>query len=205
MVEKTYEAYREVWQRLKQELPQWNVTHYMGDFDKAMRKAVRLEFPGVRTYGCYFHFAQALVKRARQEGLGVAIRERGSLVRKLFLSLTALPLLPPGEIASTFDYYSTRAVNSDARFIPFVAYMRAEWLVKVKPLGFSVYRAPEGTRTNNAVESHNAELLRNVNFKEHGPVWDLICEKLFLAPKESWLRLPVPNFFNAFCRHSFQR
>lgn len=183
MTKRTTEAYQEVWQRIKEELPQWNMTAYMGDYDAAMRSAVASEFPGVRLYGCFFHFAQCLVKKAGQVGLAGEIRRRGSRVRKLFLSLTALPLLPWEEIEPAFLFYSLRAIQTDPRFARLLTYMRTFWFDQIGPKGFSVYRPPCGARTNNAVESHNAALLRGVNHKPHAPVWDLIRTSLLVTPE----------------------
>ena len=58
------EAYAEIFNDLKQEVPGLSPPAYMGDFDKAMRAAVRREFPQTRIYGCLFHFAQCLVKHS---------------------------------------------------------------------------------------------------------------------------------------------
>ena len=166
-------------------MPDLNVTAYMGDFDSAMRSAVALEFPGIHVYGCFFHYAQCLVKKAGKVGLAGEIRRRGSDVRKAFLALTALPLLPAGEIEPAFHFYSLRAIDIDANFSGLLSYMRTFWLERIGPEAFSVYRAPCNTRTNNAVESHNATLLRAVKAKVHCPIWDLIGEFLFVAPKMS--------------------
>ena len=180
MTRQTSQAYREVFHHLKQLLPQWTMDFYMGDFDSAMRSAVAEEFPGVRIYGCFFHYAQCLVKKAGEVGLAREIRQRGSSARKLFLAFTALPLLPSGEIEQAFHFFSNRALGVEPRFAPFLRYMRNTWLDKIRPEGFSVFRSPCETRTNNAVESHNAFLLRGLKNKKHGPIWDLIGESFFV-------------------------
>ena len=75
--------------------------------------------------------------------------------------------------------------------------MRIFWLERIGPEAFSVYRAPYNTRTNNAVESHNATLLRAVKEEVHPPIWDLIGEFLFVAPKLSLvLRSPILSMCN---------
>ena len=77
----------------------------MGDFDGAMRKAMHLEFPGIRIYGCHFHLGQALVRKASEVEIGLArdIRKRGQVMKK-FLAFAALALLPNCyRIEATFE------------------------------------------------------------------------------------------------------
>ena len=180
MITTTTEAYREVFRCLKEQVPNLIIPAYMGDFDSAMRGAVKAEFPGCHLYGCYFHYTQALWKYARgpKVGLATELRKKDS-AWKMLVRFTALPLLPPHEISSTFDNLASQALALDQRFLPFVRYMKKQWMQKIGPLGISVYRAL--SRTNNNVESNNALLLRRVN-KVHGPIWDLVGECNYYWP-----------------------
>lgn len=178
MQSRTTEAYREVFSRIKEELPGLTIPAYMGDYDKAMRGAFAAEFPTARIYGCWFHYSQALTKYASRSSVGLAkaIKIRGP-IRRRFLPFTSLALLPPGDIPTMFERLAQRAIQVDERFVPFVNYIRSFWLGDIGATGTSVYRAP--CRTNNGVESHNATLLRRT--EKHGKLWNLIGELQSIA------------------------
>lgn len=174
MTSRREEAYREVLDCLKWGLPDLEIPAYMGDFDPAMRGAVEQEFPSTHIYGCFFHYAQCLVRHAKKPvvGLGAEIQQRRGEVYKMFLTFTALPLLPPEYICPAFDFFAEEAILLDERFGRFLRYMKSFWIEHIGPVGMSVYRAP--CRTNNAVESNNARFLRNI--KVRAPIWDVISE-----------------------------
>ena len=104
-------AYAEVFRALKRENPQLRPLLYMGDHDKAMRAAMRLEFPDVRIYGCLFHFAQCLVKHVGEPAVGLAsfIRRPGPVLKK-FLAFAAIPLLPAEDIDAVFEQCAAEAM-----------------------------------------------------------------------------------------------
>lgn len=111
MKSRSTEAYAEIFRTLKRENPELMPPAYMGDHDKAMRAAMRLEFPNVRIYGCLFHFAQCLVKHVGEPAVGLAsaIRRPG-IVLKNFLAFTAIPLLPAEDIIPVFELCAAEAL-----------------------------------------------------------------------------------------------
>ena len=112
----TAEAYQEVLHLVKQETDGFVFPAYMGDYDAAMRAAVRAEHPGVRVYGCLFHYAQSLVRRASSPQVGLAreIRQPGEILKN-FVGLIALPLLPAEDIVSVFDLLAQEALQASPR------------------------------------------------------------------------------------------
>lgn len=92
-------AYREIFKVLKDETQGDPFQAYMGDWDGAMRAAVRTEFPAARIYGCLFHFSQAVLRKASSNEVGLAaeIRRPGEIYKQ-FLGLAAIPLLPASDI-----------------------------------------------------------------------------------------------------------
>ena len=155
--------------------PGHNIQFYMGDWDSAMRSALVAEFPDIHLYGCLFHYAQCLRRKACSPEVRLA-REIGNPgdpeVTKIFLAFTALPLLPAAEIVPAFKYFAAVATTIHPNSIPFVSYMRSQWIEShIGPMGLSLYRLH--TRTNNAVESNNALFARSV--KAHGHTWDLMA------------------------------
>ena len=104
----------------------------MGDYDKAMRKAVRMEFGDVRVFGCLFHYSQILVKKASDKSVGMAadIRKPGEVLSN-FLAFTALPLLPAEMIIPAFHKIAARAVRTHAGFPAFLKYVAIFWLGEI--------------------------------------------------------------------------
>lgn len=115
-------AYRAVFQKLKEETNGFVWPAYMGDWDAAMRGAASREFPGVRLYGCLFHYGQALVKKAGELGLASDIRRPGEILRS-FLAFGALPLLPPEEIEPVFEEITLEALAVSERVTAFLFQM----------------------------------------------------------------------------------
>ncbi|XP_003742064.1 uncharacterized protein LOC100907563, partial [Galendromus occidentalis] len=172
MTESSADAYREVFKILKRETNADILRAYMGDFDAAMRAAVRAEFPNARLYGCLFHYAQALVRRASGPKVGLAadLRTPGEILKK-FVALTALPLLPANAIRPIFAVLSQEALEATSKFEPLLRYMEAYWLGTIGANELSLFGAP--CRTNNGVESFHALLKAEV--RSHPSVWNLIA------------------------------
>ncbi|XP_003742210.1 uncharacterized protein LOC100908025 [Galendromus occidentalis] len=167
------EAYGWIFRQLKLAAPGLTVAAYMGDWDGAMSKAVRSKFDDVDLYGCHFHFAQSLVRRARGKwcaGLGNGIRKPGEVL-SIFLGFSVLPLLPPEMILPTFGTLAARARTVHVGFPGFLDYIESHWLQRIGPEDLSVFGLRQ--RTNDDVESNNGKLLRKVG--PHGPVWSLIA------------------------------
>ncbi|XP_018493709.1 uncharacterized protein LOC100899261 [Galendromus occidentalis] len=164
------EAYRWVLQQLKQAAPYLTVEAYMGDWDCAMRKAVRSEFSDIHLFGCHFHYSQSLLKKAKSLGLGGGILKPGAILSN-FLAFTALPLLPPELINPTFEALAARAMDLHVGFPPFLEYVASHWLRTIGPHDLSVFGLQQ--RTNNDVEANNGKLLRRAG--RNGPVWKLLA------------------------------
>ena len=83
----------------------------MGDFDGAMRSAIRQLFPNIQIHGCLFHYAQCIVRKASSHDVGFArdIRRRGPIL-KSFLAFGSLPLLPPDKIVEVFEQCAAEAI-----------------------------------------------------------------------------------------------
>ena len=114
MKDASAEAYREVLQFFKARIPGLAPPCYMGDWDKAIRAAVHAEFPNIRSFGCLFHYGQALVKKAGSVGLAREIRSPGSALKR-FLVFGALPLLPPEHIQAVTELCAGEALATDVR------------------------------------------------------------------------------------------
>ena len=75
MSNKSYYVYNKVFQEILNLLEEYSLEVNFKDkiitcdFEKSLLKAIRINFKGIRIYGCYFHYVKALWKKARKLGL----------------------------------------------------------------------------------------------------------------------------------------
>ena len=138
----------------------------MADFEEAPVAALRAVFgEGVKVSGCWFHYAQALVKKMRKIGLSDAYQNQLP-VNNMFRCLLSLPLLPVTDIIPAFDDIKSMLPAEQSAWKPsleqLLLYVQRQWLLKstIGPQRLSVRDKP--ARTNNAVESFHAALRRRI-------------------------------------------
>ena len=121
MTRKTTQLYEAVLSKLHTLQPDFRPTHVMADFEEAPATAVRQVFGNdVIVSGCWFHYAQALVKRLRKIGLTDSYSNNQE-TQTIFRSLLALPLLPTCPFPST----TARCVSWRPRIHTFHWYLAA--------------------------------------------------------------------------------
>uniref|UniRef100_A0A915LGH1 MULE transposase domain-containing protein n=1 Tax=Meloidogyne javanica TaxID=6303 RepID=A0A915LGH1_MELJA len=100
------------------------------DFEKAVENSFRQQIPGASIHGCFFHFAQAVWRKAQQIGMErryVADEQYRCLI-KMF---TALTFCRPADVIGRFnelaEYFIGTAGNEDAH-IQFLNYFESTWV-----------------------------------------------------------------------------
>ena len=82
---------------------QFQPSQVIADFEEAPAAAARVVFGNdLVVSGCWFHFAQALVKHMHKFGLVTPLLE-DSRLKTLLRCLLSLPLLPVDEVRSGFE------------------------------------------------------------------------------------------------------
>jgi hypothetical protein len=164
MSRKTEALYVRVFEKMKELVPQFSPSSAMADFEEASVSAFRRVFGDVNVTGCWFHFAQAIIKRVHKLGLKDAyLSELG--VQDTVRCLLGLPLLPAGEIYLAFDDVKL-AINNDGRFASklndLLRYVGRQWIQKrsIGPNRLCV--RDNRNRTNNVLESFHAALRRRI-------------------------------------------
>lgn len=99
LMSKTEKTYTTMLRLIKCQIPNWNPIKILIDFERAVITAVETVLPNTEIKGCYFHFCQALVKRAKK----LKLTKKRSHLKHLALCL-ALPLLPINMIDDAFLY-----------------------------------------------------------------------------------------------------
>ena len=69
MSRKTEALYVKVFQKMQELVPQFSPSSAMADFEEASVSAFRCVFGDVTVTGCWFHFAQSIIKRVHKLGL----------------------------------------------------------------------------------------------------------------------------------------
>ena len=170
MSRKTQALYTGVFAKVKELVPDFSPISVMADFEEAtailllLSVAFQSVFGDVAISGCWFHFAQAVVKRVNKIGLKDA-NINDAHVRDTVHCLVALPLLPPQaipdavvDIQGELDADSTHISN----LRQLIAYVQRHWVTKrsIGPARLSV--RDNRCRTNNILESFHASLRRRI-------------------------------------------
>jgi hypothetical protein len=166
MTNKTTALYRAVMQKIHELVPTFSPVRVMGDFEEASIRSITDVFGDqVVLSGCWFHFAQAIVRRARRIGLTIAFKH-DAIARKCIRSLCALPLLPPEAIPGAAADIRTVASAAQGEVLQkletLCEYVRKTWIEKatIGPERLSV--AARSDRTNNGVESFHSAFAKRV-------------------------------------------
>lgn len=103
MEKKNFEAYDNVFSKLKEFIPGHLVTEIMSDYETATRKAAVKHFPKARIIGCWFHYVQAINRVAKRFGLWSDDKFSDSIKY-----ISALALLPHNYIVNGFEHIGKR-------------------------------------------------------------------------------------------------
>jgi len=164
MSRKTQALYTAVFGKVQELAPEFSPTSAMADFEEASAAALQSVFGDVSVSGCWFHFAQAVMKRVNKIGLKDA-SINDDQVRSTVHCLVALPLLPPEAIPdAVLDIIQEMDPESDhiSNLRKLIAYIQRQWINKrsVGPSRLSV--RDNRSRTNNVLESYHATLRRRI-------------------------------------------
>jgi len=164
MSRKTQALYTKVFEKVHELVPDFTPSHAMADFEEASVNAFRQVFGDVSVGGCWFHYAQAIIKRLNKLGLKTEYCSDDD-VKNAVHSLVSLPLLPPSDMrAAVSDIKSS--LNADSphinRIQQLIAYVNRQWIDKssIGPERLSV--RDSRSRTNNVLESYHAALRRRI-------------------------------------------
>ncbi|XP_071568719.1 uncharacterized protein [Temnothorax nylanderi] len=136
----------------------------ISDFERAERKALQVVFPCAKIIGCFFHYSQALVRKA--DKCGIIKGKEKELGWGLIKLLKCLAFLPETYIEEGFQLIHGIIFHDCKNLKPFIQYYKETWINSFKPNSFCVYG--EKYRTNNVTERHNRELKENL--KKHSTI-----------------------------------
>ena len=77
----------------------------MSDFEKASRNAIEFHFPNVLTKGCWFHYRQAIFRKAVK--IGIKKFYHLDQYRDFLNLFGALALIPESKVLEGFEFIKT--------------------------------------------------------------------------------------------------
>jgi hypothetical protein len=168
MESRTTEAYRDLFQFLRDFAPNLNPDFIMSDFEQAEQNALHEVFPQSRLTGCLWHYARAVCRNVRSQGLHNLVRDNENAARIVRLCL-AIPLAPPGRLQEALNsiMLESRRLNLFNDFSNFFQYIRGTWILGVGDAILSVFGVRH--RTNNVAECHHRNL--NSRLVQRPNIW----------------------------------
>ncbi len=104
-----------------------NVSSIMIDFEQAVIKVIKKNFPEVVISGCFFHFAQCLWRNLQSRSLQIWYREGDNAF--LIKQIEALAFAPPQDVCSLFDdFVQSLDTETDEILSNFLVYFETTWL-----------------------------------------------------------------------------
>lgn len=168
------------------------------DYEKGLRNALNNQYPAAELVGCWFHYSQAILRKAKKiKGL-LQFLKLDENAKALFRKFKNLPLIREDKILIAFTMFKSEAQRFGSRFTSFIAYFEEEWIKKVGPNSFCVFL--KSHRTNNLVESYNSRIRSKIppsgcffSFVEFIQEEELLKSKDYKIIKEGGTQVYAPQ------------
>lgn len=125
--------YIKFWRFIENSVCKLQPLSFISDYESAIRSSImevyNLELQNIN--GCYFHYAQALRKRASQTDYLLRSMKENHESKSLFKKFVALALLPASQVCEGFEEIKLEAANLDS-FTEFLIYFENFWIKKVR-------------------------------------------------------------------------
>lgn len=172
MSRRTIEAYTAGLKFVHQNLIELRGAGIIFDFELAMRAALKTIAPDLPVYGCLFHYMQALQRMMTSMTTLFNLIRSNQDAKFVFRKFQALALLPANMVKDGFVSLLREALEKFkfSEFAPFIDYYKKQWINRVKPEHFSVYKLE--TRTTGSAEAFNGKI--NKSFRTHGAFYHFV-------------------------------
>lgn len=157
--DKKQDTYEKLFSVIKLQLPNWCPSKMTTDYEKAAMNAIKVIFPNVTIGGCYFHFSQALCKKAKK----LNVFKEPSHKRHIALC-AALSLVPLEEVDNGWLYIMEDCPTENKNVCDFNDYFINTWL-KDEHLRSRWNFCGQIHRTTNNVEGWHSKINKYLNGK----------------------------------------
>lgn len=152
VTDKKEETYQIIFQLLLSQNPSWKPEKFTTDFETAQMNAIQSVFPEVDIKGCFFHFTQALSKKAKS----LHILKNRACKRHVALC-AALALLPEQATDEGWFYIMEDWSEQNENLVKFNDYFTKQWLQKEDMRRIWCFNS-ERHRTTNSVEAWHSSI-----------------------------------------------
>lgn len=132
MSNRTQVAYEHVFNYIHKHIFKLHCSSFTSDYEVAMKNALRSVFPESHLVSCWFHFVQAIRKKASKIPELLKLISTVPEAAHIYYKFQSLALLRWDLIDAAFNKLANEALlfNKQA-FEPFVDYFKRQWIVKV--------------------------------------------------------------------------
>lgn len=134
MSHKSTEAYVAAFKFIEENVFPLEAESFMTDYESNMRKAIRQVYPNALLNGCWFHFCQAVRRKARSFRIKLMEQiNKSEEAMQTYLKLLCLPLLPSNKIMEGYKILVAEAMANKCFTLiePLFAYFKNFWLKPV--------------------------------------------------------------------------
>ena len=147
-----------------------SATHFMSDFELAIRDSFMSTFPGIEVKGCAFHFSKAILSKVSKSGFKGDYQncaEFAAFVRAIF-GLAYVPLSRLAEAVRNLFILAKRLDDRQAKFaLVMIEYVQKTWINgSFPPQTWNMFQH-EGQTTNNFSEGYNFRLGNKKTISKH--------------------------------------
>lgn len=115
MDRKSQLAYEHVFEYIHKHVFPLDCAIFTTDYESAMRNALQKLFGHTKLFACYFHYCQAVKKRAASTYGFVNMLQTNKDARSVYYRLHCLPLLPHQYIKAMYTELKNEAVSVDKK------------------------------------------------------------------------------------------
>lgn len=132
MSNKSEACYSHVFDYIQKNVCSLKCAIFVTDYERAMRNALKKLYPQSQQTSCWFHFCQAVKKKASMIPTFYNLIRNDSEAALLYRQFQCVPLLKSNNIIPAFEILSTQAnrLNKNV-FASFLNYYKRQWLEKV--------------------------------------------------------------------------
>lgn len=138
MSNKSEEAYKHVLQYIKSNILDLEPTKVISDYETGLRNAFKAIYPTAKLIGCWFHFTNALRRKASKISNFIKYLNKNKDAKNVFNKFFYLPLLKPKDLTQAYQIIKNESMedkflqkNGENYFKHFINYFEAQWIKKV--------------------------------------------------------------------------
>lgn len=138
-------TYTTLFSLIKSQIPDWNPSIFITDFEEAAIQAIADVFPNAEHQGCYYHFSNKLWRKSKQLGI------KNKRKKRIVSLCSVLPLLPEDRITEGWEYVKSQVLDFSDRcdLDKFIKYM-SFWMNPKRIKSWTAFGRRH--RTTNVVE-----------------------------------------------------